>query len=144
MKIKIISGANLNILERRGDEYGNISYEELTKMINVFAGQINKDVKLDFFVSNFEGEIIEVLQNNDADALIINAGAFSHYSLAIADAIKSLTVPIIEVHLTNIYSKGRHNSITGAECDGVIAGFGVEGYKLALLQLIKKAGILPN
>jgi len=139
MKIKIISGANLNILERRGSAYGGISYDELTKKIAQLAKEIDKDIKLDFFVSNFEGEIIEILQNNDADAVIINAGAFSHYSLAIADAIKSLTVPIVEVHLTNIHNTGRHISVTGAECNGIIAGFGVDGYRLALLQLMEKA-----
>ncbi|MCL2555705.1 MAG: 3-dehydroquinate dehydratase [Firmicutes bacterium] len=138
MKIKIISGANLNILERRGSEYGNISYNELVNKIKEFAKEINSKIKLEFFISNYEGEIIEELHNNDADALIINAGAYSHYSLAIADAIKSLTVSIIEVHLTNIHSTGRHISITGAVCDGVISGFGIYGYKLAIQQLLNK------
>jgi len=135
MRIKIISGANLNILERRGAAYGNISYEELTNRVRAFAKDINKDIVLDFFVSNFEGEIIEQIQNNDADAVIINAGAFSHYSLAIADALKTLSVPCIEVHLTNIHATGRHTSVTGAACNAVICGFGIDGYRLAIAEL---------
>ena len=135
MKIQIISGANLNVLHKRGAAYGNISYDDLEKAVSSFAADLG--VKAEFFISNFEGELVEAVQNTDADALIINAGAYSHYSLAIADALRILAIPKIEVHLTNIHAKGRHESVTGSACDRVICGFGLEGYKLALQSAIK-------
>jgi 3-dehydroquinate dehydratase-2 len=130
MRVLIISGANLNVLERRGKEYGQISYETLKSEVEAYAKK--QGVTAEFFLSNHEGEIIEAVQNCNADGLIINAGAYSHYSLAIADALKILPAQKIEVHLTNIHKTGRHESVTGAACDGVITGLGLGGYKLAL------------
>jgi len=134
VRVKIISGANLNVLERRGADYGGISYADLEKSIIGFACDLG--LETEFFASNFEGELIEAVQNTSADALIINAGAYSHYSLAIADALRILSIPKIEVHLTNIHAKGRHESVTGAACDGMICGLGIDGYRLALQAVI--------
>ncbi|MCL2821774.1 MAG: 3-dehydroquinate dehydratase [Firmicutes bacterium] len=138
MKVLIISGANLNCIEKRGSEYGGISHTQLTKTISDYAKSLNKKIETEFFVSNFEGELIEKIQNCTADALIINAGAYSHYSLAIADALNILICPKAEVHLTNVHKTGRHTLTTGASCDGVITGFGVYGYFLALTFLNDK------
>lgn len=135
MKIAVLSGANLNILERRGAAYGGLSYAELTEKISGYCAEVGAEVE--FFVSNSEGELIDCVQNLSADAAIVNFGAYSHYSLALCDALKTLTVPKIEVHLTNIHKTGRHESVTGAACDAVICGLGAEGYRLAVETLAR-------
>ena len=93
---------------------------------------------IEYFQSNFEGEIIGKIQENDFDALIINPGAFTHYSYAIADALKNLRKPKIEVHISNIYQREefRQKSVTAAYTDAVLSGFGTEGYRLAIIHLI--------
>ncbi len=135
MKILVISGANLNKLGKREAIYGNFTLEELERELTEYA----VDVKFEFFTSNREGEIIDAVQNCDADALIINAGGYSHTSVAIADALAMLAVPKIEVHLTNILAREeyRHFSVTGSKCDGVITGLGIDGYKAAI-DIIKR------
>ncbi len=135
MKILVISGANLNKLGKREAIYGSFTLEELERELTEYAG----DAELIFFTSNREGEIIDAVQNCDADALIINAGGYSHTSVAIADALAMLAVPKIEVHLTNILAREeyRHFSVTGSKCDGVITGLGIDGYKAAI-DIIKR------
>lgn len=135
MKILVISGANLNKLGKREAIYGSFTLEQMQRELIEYAD----GVELDFFTSNYEGEIIEAVQNCIADALIINAGGYSHTSVAIADALAMLSVPKIEVHLTNILAREgyRHFSVTGSKCDGVITGLGIDGYKAAI-DIIKR------
>lgn len=136
MKILIINGPNLNLLGTREPEiYGNISMESL-------LNDLKKDFtnhELLYFQSNYEGEIIDRIQENDFDALVINPGAFTHYSYAIADALKNLKKTKIEVHISNIYQREefRQKSVTAAYTDAVLSGFGTEGYKLALRYILK-------
>ena len=135
MKILVISGANLNRLGSREAIYGSFTLADLQNELTEYAGK----AELSFFTSNHEGEIVEAVQNCDADALIINAGGYSHTSVAIADALAMLAVPKIEVHLTNILAREeyRHFSVTGSKCDGVITGLGIDGYKAAI-DVIKR------
>ncbi len=91
-----------------------------------------------YYQSNIEGELINRLQNDDFDALVINPGAFTHYSYAIADCLKNIQKPKIEIHISNIYKREefRKKSVTAESCDAVISGFGMKGYKLALQSLL--------
>ncbi|MEJ8597775.1 type II 3-dehydroquinate dehydratase [Riemerella anatipestifer] len=131
MKILIINGANLNLLGTREPEiYGNISMEEvLENLKDKFSAY-----EVDYFQSNLEGEIINRIQNEDYDALVINPGAFTHYSYAIADALKNLKKPKVEIHISNIYQREefRQKSVTAAYTDGILSGFGIKGYQLAV------------
>ncbi len=134
-KIIILNGPNLNLLgEREKSQYGSFTLKEIEKTCVEFA--IKNDLKLTFFQSNIEGEIIEKIQtarNND-DGLIINAGGYTHTSVAIHDALKILKIPIIELHITNIYNREvfRHKSLISKVAKGVICGFGANGYIMAL------------
>ncbi|AIH02323.1 3-dehydroquinate dehydratase [Riemerella anatipestifer CH3] len=135
MKILIINGANLNLLGTREPEiYGN------TSMAEVLANLKEKFVKhrIDYFQSNLEGEIINRIQNEDYDALVINPGAFTHYSYAIADALKNLKKPKVEIHISNIYKREefRQKSVTAAYTDGILSGFGIKGYQLAVAAVV--------
>lgn len=135
MKILIINGANLNLLGTREPEiYGN------TSMAEVLANLKEKFVKhrIDYFQSNLEGEIINRILNEDYDALVINPGAFTHYSYAIADALKNLRKPKVEVHISNIYRREefRQKSVTAAYTDGILSGFGIKGYQLAVAAVL--------
>lgn len=134
MKILIINGPNLNLLGTREPEvYGIISMEEyLDKLKTEFPTQ-----KLDYYQSNIEGELINRLQEDNFDAVIINPGAFTHYSYAIADCLKNIQKPKIEVHISNIYKREefRQKSVTATYTDAVLSGFGLQGYRLALLSL---------
>jgi len=136
-KIMIINGANMNLLGLREKEfYGDFSYNELEKNLVLFAKE--RDIDLTFFQSNIEGEIInkihEMVLSKDYDGLIINPGAYSHYSLAIYDALKILKLPKIEVHFSNINAREniRKEMLTAGVCDGVIVGLGINSYKLAI------------
>lgn len=135
MKILILNGPNLNLLGTREPEiYGNVSMDEYLKTIqNEFSAH---DILYD--QSNIEGEMINRLQKGDFDALIINPGAFTHYSYAIADCLKNITVPKIEVHISNIYKREefRQKSVTATNTDAVLSGFGLSGYRLAILHFI--------
>ena len=134
MKILIVNGANLNLLGTREPEiYGKKTME---KTIEELKKEFGNDQIL-YFQSNIEGEIINRLQINDFDALIINPGAYTHYSYAIADAMKCTPKPTIEVHISNLYQREefRQKSVTAASTNGVIIGFGLLGYRLAILGI---------
>ena len=139
-KIIILNGPNLNLLgEREKNQYGNSSLENIEKNCNDYAS-IN-EIKLTFFQSNIEGEIVDQIQNsrNIHDGLIINAGGYTHTSVAIHDALKILKIPIIELHISNIYNREefRHKSLISNVANGVICGFGESGYIMAL-EAIKR------
>ena len=131
MKVLVINGPNLNMLGRRDPAvYGTCTLSDIAAMV---ASGV-EGVDTEWFTSNYEGAIIErlhaVVINGDADAVVINAGAYSHYSIAIRDALDMVTVPKIEVHLSNIYEREefRRTSVLSAVCDEVIAGHGAQGY----------------
>ncbi|WP_276834549.1 type II 3-dehydroquinate dehydratase [Chryseobacterium cucumeris] len=134
MKVLIINGPNLNLLGTREQEiYGNVSMESyLENLRSEFQTH-----ELKYYQSNIEGELINRLQEDDFDALVINPGAFTHYSYAIADCLKNIRKPKVEVHISNIYKREefRQKSVTAANTDAVLSGFGMDGYRLALLSL---------
>ncbi len=134
MKILVINGPNLNMLgQREANQYGTISYNDLEVRILDKAGDLGIDV--DIFQSNFEGEIVEKIQNaENYNGIIINAGAYTHTSIAIRDALLSIKARFIEVHLSNVYSREpfRHKSYLSDIAIGVIAGFKEHSYLLAL------------
>lgn len=139
MKIYVINGPNLNFLGiREKNVYGSDSYEELCNYINSESKKLN--VEIEVFQSNIEGEIVDFIQkaHKNADCIVINAGAYTHYSIAIFDAIKSVNLPTIEVHLSNIYKREefRHKSVIAPACLGQISGLGFLGYKLAIEALL--------
>jgi 3-dehydroquinate dehydratase-2 len=144
-RILIINGPNLNLLgQRETGIYGNETLEEITRKVCAEAEKLN--VEIDFIQSNHEGEIIDRLHEakGKADAVIINPGAYTHYSIAIRDAIKAVEIPAIEVHISNVYAREdfRSISVIAPVCAGQISGFGGNGYLLALraaLQLIGQA-----
>ena len=134
MKILIVNGPNLNLLGTREPEiYGTVSMADFLENLKE---KFPEDEIL-FFQSNVEGEIIDRLQEDDYEALIINPAAYTHYSYAIADCLKNIEKPKIEVHISNIYAREefRQKSVTAAHCNGVISGFGLDGYRLAVLSL---------
>jgi len=140
MKIMVINGPNLNMLGvREKNIYGKVSYNALLEMLQREAER--RQVELTFFQSNLEGEIVSEIQNAlflEYDGIIINPGAYTHYSYAILDAIKAASRPAIEVHISNIHQREefRHRSVTAPACVGQIAGLGLHGYVLALDGLI--------
>ena len=134
MKILIINGPNLNLLGTREPEiYGTVSMADFLENLKE---KFPEDEIL-FFQSNVEGEIINRLQEDDYEALIINPAAYTHYSYAIADCLRNIQKPKIEVHISNIYAREefRQKSATAVHCNGVISGFGLDGYRLAVLSL---------
>ncbi|HUV30454.1 MAG TPA: type II 3-dehydroquinate dehydratase [Acidobacteriota bacterium] len=141
--ILVVNGPNLNLLGRRETEvYGTGSLADLEKDLSVLAQSLKVDLK--FFQSNSEGAIIDFIQAEgyDAEGLIINPGALTHYSLAVRDVVASVAVPTIEVHLSNIHSREsfRHQSVVAAVCVGQISGLGFRGYRAALHYLAESAG----
>jgi len=135
MKIIILNGPNLNLLgEREKSQYGSFTLKDIEKNCKQFAKQ-NK-IDLSFFQSNIEGELVEKIQSsrNRENGLIINAGGYTHTSVAIHDALKILKIPIIELHISNIYNREefRHKSLISEIARGVICGFGENGYIMAL------------
>ena len=139
-KIIILNGPNLNLLgEREKSQYGSFSLKDIEKICVEFAK--NNEIKLSIFQSNIEGELIEKIQKsrNDQDGLIINAGGYTHTSVAIHDALKILKIPIIELHISNIYNREdfRHKSLISKVANGIICGFGAEGYIMALESMKK-------
>ncbi|MCT4663604.1 MAG: type II 3-dehydroquinate dehydratase [Flavobacteriales bacterium] len=136
-KIRIINGPNLNLLGTREQSiYGNQSFEHFLNDLRSEFGEIH----LEYFQSNHEGAIIDWIQEGAlADGIILNAGGYTHTSVAIRDAISSIQTPVIEVHISNIYQREsfRHKSLLSAVCKGIIAGFGLESYRLAILSLKK-------
>tara|TARA_X000000368_G_scaffold109544_1_gene85229 strand:+ start:470 stop:880 length:411 start_codon:yes stop_codon:yes gene_type:complete len=136
MKVMIINGPNLNLLGKRDVAiYGNISFEEYFSSLK----ENYSDIKLSYFQSNIEGELIDKLQEVgfSYDYILLNAGGYSHTSVSISDAISSIETPVIEVHISNIYSREefRTKSLLSKNCKGVICGFGLDSYKLALESL---------
>lgn len=139
MKILVINGPNINMLGiREKDIYGSNDYNSLVEKIKKEANEL--DCQVDFFQSNIEGEIITSIQKalGVYDGIIINPAAYTHYSIGILDALKSVNIPAIEVHISNIHQREdfRKKSITVEGCIGQISGLGFEGYTLALRGLI--------
>ena len=139
-KIIVINGPNLNLLgEREKSKYGYTTLNKLKKECLDYAKK--NDLNINFYQSNIEGEIVEKIQEarNDMDGLIINAGGYTHTSVAIHDALKILKIPIIELHISNIYNREefRHKSLVSKVAKGVICGFGIDGYLMALEAMIK-------
>ena len=136
-RILIINGPNLNLLGRREPEiYGNVSFEEhYADMIRAFA-----DVELDYYQSNHEGYLIDKLQEADGiyDGVVMNPGAYAHTSIALADCIRAIQIPVIEVHLSDISQREpyRHPSYTAEACMKCIVGQGLKGYDLAVGELL--------
>jgi len=138
MKILIINGANLNMLGKREPEiYGSQTLEDINNEIRERAKSLG--IETEFFQSNTEGEIINFIQNakdKDTNGIILNAGAFTHYSYAIRDAVAIISgdIPVVEVHLSNIYKREefRHKSVLAEVCIGQVSGFGKYSYMMAL------------
>ncbi len=138
LKIGIINGPNLNMLGKRDQKiYGNLTLEEMNCKIKSFAEK--EGIELIIMQSNFEGEIIEFIQKNTSklNGLVINPAAYTHYSYAIADTLRDCSIPVVEVHLSNIFSREdfRGKSVTASACIGQIAGFGYQSYILAIHAL---------
>ncbi|MCM1504174.1 MAG: type II 3-dehydroquinate dehydratase [Muribaculum sp.] len=137
MNITIINGPNLNLLGiREPGIYGNDSFETVLKRLR----QLYPNDNIEYFQSNHEGSIIDRLQSDgfgDHDGIILNAGAYTHTSLAIADCIAAINTPVIEVHISNVHAREefRHHSMLSRVCKGVIIGFGTDGYRLAIESL---------
>lgn len=137
MKIIIINGPNLNLLGKREPEiYGSLPFEEYFELLQ----KNYTDIELHYFQSNIEGEIISKIQETGFDfkGIILNAGAYTHTSIGIADAVKAVPGPVIEVHISNTFSREtfRHQSYLSPVSRGVIVGFGLLGYQLAIQSLI--------
>lgn len=138
MKIHIINGPNLNLLGKREPEiYGKMSFNDYFKELQFKY----KSVEISYFQSNIEGELISEIQEADhnVDGIILNAAAYTHTSIAIADAVKAIETPVIEVHISNIYAREdfRKKSYISRSAIGVIAGFGLKSYELAVESLIE-------
>jgi len=138
LKIGIINGPNLNMLGKRDQKvYGDLTLKEINHKIRFFAEK--EGIELIIMQSNFEGEIIEFIQQSSSklNGLVINPAAYTHYSYTIADALRDCTIPVVEVHLSNIFSREdfRGKSVTASACIGQIAGFGYQSYILAICVL---------
>lgn len=138
MKIAVIQGPNLNMLGvREQNIYGYMTLDQINEQLKAHATQ--NGLELDFFQSNLEGEIVDKIQEclGTADGILINPAAYTHTSIAIADALSAVALPTVEVHISNIYQREafRQKSITAASATGIIAGFGPFGYHLGLISL---------
>jgi 3-dehydroquinate dehydratase-2 len=140
-KIIIINGPNLNLLGKREPEiYGGDSFEEFFKKLQ----SKNSELELQYYQSNIEGKLVSKIQQADEefDGILLNAAAYTHTSVAIHDAIGAITVPVVEIHISNIYKREefRHKSIISSKCVGMISGLGLKGYQLGLeyFKTIKK------
>lgn len=136
MHIQIINGPNLNLVGKRERTlYGANSFDDYLKLLR----ELYNNYTFDYYQSNVEGEIINKIQKSgfNTDGIVLNAGGYTHTSVAIADAIKSVTAPVIEVHITNILSREpfRHTSLIATACKGSIMGFGLDSYRLAVEAL---------
>jgi 3-dehydroquinate dehydratase-2 len=139
MRIQIINGPNLNLLGVREPEiYGRHGFEEYLQVLR----DTFPDVQLDYYQSNVEGELINKIHEVgfDYDGIVLNAGAYTHYSIALLDAIKGVSTPVIEVHISNVHKREefRHHSVISSACLGVICGFGLDSYRLAVDALLHK------
>lgn len=136
-KIQIINGPNLNILGvREPGIYGNNSFESYLPALRALF----PDVQIDYYQSNIEGEMINKMQEVGFgyDGIVLNAGAYTHTSIALLDCIRSLRCPVVEVHISNVHQREefRHHSMISSGCKGVICGFGLQGYELAIRGLL--------
>ena len=139
MRILIVNGPNLNLLGRREPGiYGSSSFEEFLPRLR----QRYPQVEIDYYQSNVEGELINKMQQEGftVDGIVLNAGAYTHTSVAIHDAVKAVRTPVVEVHLSNIYNREtfRHTSLITSACVGIIGGFGMDSYRLAVEHLINR------
>lgn len=139
MKILVINGVNMNMLGfRETEKYGTMTLKDLEKDLYAFSFELGID--LETYQSNIEGEIVEKIHSakDGIDGIIINAGAYTHTSIAIRDAISAVNIPTIEVHMTNIYKREefRHHSYLAPVCIGQISGFGANSYKLGLKAVV--------
>lgn len=133
MKICVINGVNLNMLGTREPEvYGNQTLEQINCEIASYCQ--SRGVEVEFFQSNVEGEICEFLHRTDADGVVLNAGAYTHYSIAIRDAISASKKEVVEVHLSNLFAREefRQKSVIAPVCKGTCCGFGKKGYLIAI------------
>ena len=133
MRIQIINGPNINLLGKREPSiYGAVSFEEYYKELS----QLYPNVEFDYFQSNVEGEMINKIHEVgfSYDGIILNAGAYTHTSIALQDALRAVTTPAIEVHISNVHTREefRHKSMISCACRGVICGFGLDSYRLAV------------
>ena len=138
MKIQIINGPNLNLLgQREPGIYGSESFDNYLKALRAKY----PDVQIDYYQSNVEGQLIDKMQQvgffESYDGIVLNAGAFTHTSVALHDCIRSLRSPVIEVHISNVHKREefRHHSMISSACQGVICGFGLDSYRLAIEAL---------
>lgn len=139
MKIQIINGPNLNLLGKRETSiYGNESFDSFLEALR----KRFPAATLSYFQSNVEGEIVNKLHETgfDFDGIVLNAGAYTHTSVAIHDAIAGIKTPVIEVHISNVYSREefRHKSLITSKCVGLLTGFGLEGYALAISYFLNR------
>ena len=133
MTIQIINGPNLNLLGvREPDVYGSTSFDDFLPRLRACF----PDAQIDYFQSNIEGELINKLQavGFQCDGIVLNAGAYTHTSIALADCIRAISAPVVEVHISNVHQREafRHQSMIAAACRGVICGFGLDSYRLAI------------
>lgn len=139
MKILVINGVNMNMLGfRETEKYGTMTLKDLEK--DLYAFSFEHGIDLETYQSNIEGEIVEKIHSAKAgvDGIVINAGAYTHTSIAIRDAISAINIPTVEVHMTNIYKRKefRHHSYLAPVCVGQISGFGSNSYKLGIKAII--------
>ena len=147
MKILIINGVNMNMLGfREPEKYGSMTLKDLEKDLYTYSFKLGVDIET--FQSNFEGEIVEKIHSakDNFDGIVINAGAYTHTSVAIRDAISAVNLPTVEVHMTNIYKREefRHHSYLAPVCIGQISGFGVNSYKLGLNAIVNSIKSTTN
>ena len=139
-KIMVVNGVNLNLLGTREPQvYGTTTLADIEQQVSVFCER--KGAECICLQSNHEGELVEFIHRAAAvgyDGVVLNAGAYSHYSIALRDAVSSINVPVIEVHISNIYAREefRHHSVLSEVCQGVLCGFGPQGYMLAARALL--------
>ena len=137
MKVMIINGPNLNLLGKREEAiYGNISFDDYLVKLNAEFS----NVQIDYYQSNIEGELINKLHEIDSsyNTILLNAGGYTHTSVALTDAVAAIDIPVIEVHISNIYSRDefRRKSLLSPNCKGVVCGFGLDSYKAALTTIL--------
>ncbi|WP_277232997.1 type II 3-dehydroquinate dehydratase [Phocaeicola salanitronis] len=139
MRIQIINGPNINLLGKREPGiYGSTSFEDYLQILK----ECYPEVEIAYFQSNVEGEMIDKIHETGftCDGIILNAGAYTHTSIALQDAIRAVSAPVIEVHISNVHAREefRHKSMIACACRGVICGFGLDSYRLAMEALLAK------
>lgn len=142
MRIQIINGPNINLLGKREPEiYGHETFEDYLQKLRASYPQL----QIDYFQSNIEGKLIDKIHEVGFDnvGVILNAGAYTHTSIALHDAIKAITAPVIEVHISNVHKREefRHKSMISCACSGIICGFGLDSYRLGIEALVNNGSI---